>query len=62
MNDDLSTDKIIARTLSHGTLMRTISTLRRRVAQARRASNGPAMVSLLDQLDVYTEEFRRRTS
>ena len=61
MNNDLSTDKMIARTLPHGDLMRTISTLRRRVTQARLAGNGPAMVALLDQLDVYNAEFRSRS-
>ena len=62
MNNDTSTDKMIARTLPHGDLMRTISTLRRRVTQARIAGNGPAMVTLLDQLEVYNKEFRRRTA
>ena len=62
MSIHTSTDKMIARTLPHGDLMRTISTLRRRVTQARLAGNGPAMVTLLDQLAIYNEEFRRRTS
>jgi hypothetical protein len=60
MSNHTSTDKMIARTLPHGDLMRTISTLRRRVTQARLAGNGPAMVTLLDQLEVYTNEFRSR--
>ena len=56
------THHAIARGLSTTDLMRSISTLRRRVTQARRAANGPAMVALLDELEVYNKEFRRRTS